>query len=360
VAVATVLAACSTGSHVGNPPQAPTPSTVSAAAAVARVAPRMPDRPGSGSAALNRRLQEQVGRSDADSDLPIGPGDLVEVSVFEVEELSKLKLRVPTRGVISLPLIGPVEAAGRTVSELEEDIRTKLQQKFMHHPQVSVFVHEHNSQRVSVLGAVRRGGVITLTRELRVADALAMAEGLADDADHVVYLIRRAPDTVAGLRTATAAATPVSGARVDTPKQPGEVMAPIDLAELADGRDDLNIALRPGDVIHVPRAGSFYVGGSVEHPGSFLLKAKTTVQQAVFAAGGVKDVADWKDVRLYRRSPAGEVETTTLDLNALEDGQPAPELRAHDVVIVGKHQGKAFLYGVLDFFKGALGVAKGI
>ena len=137
-------------------------------------------------------------------------------------------------------------------------------------------------------------------------------------------------------------------------------MAPIDLAELAGGREDLNIALRPGDVIHVPRAGSFYVGGSVEHPGSFLLKGKTTVQQAVFAAGGVKDVADWADVRLYRRSPSADVEMTTFNLDALEGGQPAPELRAHDVVIVGKHQGKAILYGVLDFFKGALGVSKGL
>jgi len=331
----------------------------------------MPDRAGSGelppapgadagSAALNRRLLEQVSRSDADSDLPIGPGDLVEVSVFEVEELSKLKLRVPTRGVVALPLIGHVQAAGRTPTELEEDVRTKLQQKFMHDPQVSVFVHEHNSQRVSVLGAVRRGGVIPLNRELRVADALAMAEGLTDDADHVVYLIRRGPDRFAGLRTASADAGPVSGARVETQKGPEEVMAPIDLAELTSGREELNIPLRPGDVIHVPRAGSFYVGGSVEHPGSFLLKGKTTVQQAVFAAGGVKDVADWGDVRLYRRSPSADVEMTTFSLDALEGGQPAPELRAHDVVIVGKHQGKAFLYGLLDFFKGALGVSKGM
>jgi polysaccharide export outer membrane protein len=279
--------------------------------------------------------------------------------VFEVEELSKLKLRVPTRGVVALPLIGHVQAAGRTPTELEEDVRTKLQQKFMHDPQVSVFVHEHNSQRVSVLGAVRRGGVIPLNRELRVADALAMAEGLTDDADHVVYLIRRGPDRFAGLRTASADAGPVSGARVETQKGPEEVMAPIDLAELTSGREELNIPLRPGDVIHVPRAGSFYVGGSVEHPGSFLLKGKTTVQQAVFAAGGVKDVADWGDVRLYRRSASAEVETTKFDLDALEAGQSAPELRAHDVVIVGKHQGKAILYGVLDFFKGALGVSKG-
>ena len=135
---------------------------------------------------------------------------------------------------------------------------------------------------------------------------------------------------------------------------------PIDLSELADGREDLNVALRAGDVVHVPRAGSVYVGGSVERPGSFLLRGKTTAQQAIFAAGGVKDVADWSDVRLYRKTPAGKVEVTVYDLEAFEQGKPAPELQRNDVVVVGKHAGKAFFYGFLDFFKGALGVAKGI
>ena len=83
-------------------------------------------------------------------------------------------------------------------------------------------------------------------------------------------------------------------------------MAPIDLSELADGREELNVALRSGDVVHVPRAGSVYVGGSVERPGSFLLRGKTTVQQAILAAGGVKDVADWSDVRLYRKAAVRE------------------------------------------------------
>jgi polysaccharide export outer membrane protein len=137
-------------------------------------------------------------------------------------------------------------------------------------------------------------------------------------------------------------------------------MAPIDLSELADGREDLNIRLQAGDVVNVPRAGSVYVGGSVERPGSFLLRGKTTAQQAIFSAGGVKDVADWSDVRLYRKSPSGKVEVTVYDLEAFEKGAAAPELQRNDVLVVGKSAGKAFFYGFLDFFKGALGVAKGI
>jgi polysaccharide export outer membrane protein len=313
----------------------------------------------SSAAALNLRLLEQAARSKEENDLPVGTGDLLEVSVFEVEELSKLRLRVPWRGVISLPLIGQIQAAGRTTAELEDEIRGRLQRKFMHDPQVSVFLQEHNSQRISVIGAVRKGGVFNLNRPLRLADALALAEGLTEEADRHVYVIRRAPVGAITAAGAGGAAAPTSASPPGGDAS-GEVMAPIDLSELADGREDLNVALRSGDVVHVPRAGSVYVGGSVERPGSFLLRGKTTVQQAILAAGGVKDVADWGDVRLYRKASSGEVEVTAYDIEAFEQGKPAPELQRNDVVVVGKSAGKAFFYGVIDFFKGALGVAKGI
>lgn len=319
---------------------------------------RSPGEAGPASAAaLNLRLMERSARSSEESDLPLGTGDLLEISVFEVEELSKIRLRVPARGVISLPLVGQIHAAGRTTAELEDEIRERLQRKFMHDPQVSVFLQEHNSQRISVIGAVRKGGVFNLTRPLRLADALALAEGLTEEADRQVYVIRRAPIsavTAAAGGAAAPAGSPSAG------EGTAEVMAPIDLSELADGREELNVALRSGDVVHVPRAGSVYVGGSVERPGSFLLRGKTTAQQAIFAAGGVKNVADWSDVRLYRKTPSGKVEVTVYDLDEFEKGKPAPELQRNDVVVVGTSAGKAFIFGFLDFFKGALGVAKGI
>ncbi|HEX6078954.1 MAG TPA: SLBB domain-containing protein [Methylomirabilota bacterium] len=316
---------------------------------------------GSGSStALNLRLMEQAARSGDTGDLPVGTGDLLEISVFEVEELSKIRVRVPGRGVIALPLVGQIEAAGHTTAELEDEIRTRLQKKFMHEPQVSVFLQEQQSQRISVMGAVRKGGVFSITRPLRLADALALAEGLTDEADRNVYVIRRAPASAVAAAAARSGTTDVTAATTGGGGRTVEVMAPIDLSELADGREDLNIQLQAGDVVNVPRAGSVYVGGSVERPGSFLLRGKTTAQQAIFAAGGVKDVADWSDVRLYRKSPSGKVEVTTYDLEAFEKGAAAPELQRNDVLVVGKHAGKAFLYGFLDFFKGALGVAKGI
>jgi polysaccharide biosynthesis/export protein len=372
--MAITLTACGSARSVGGPEEGGLlrEHGVPASRPVDR-APRSADagrpapEPGSSpsASALNMRLMEQAARSSDDTDLPVGAGDLVEISVFEVDELSKIRLRVPVRGLISLPLIGQIQAAGRSTADLEDEIRARLQRKFMHDPQVSVFLLEHNSQRISVIGAVRKGGVFNLNRPIRLADALALAEGLTEEADRNVYVIRRAPISAVtaaasgGAAGTTGAAPKATGsaAKSDTT---AEVMAPIDLTELADGREDLNVALRSGDVVHVPRAGSVYVGGSVERPGSFLMRGKTTVQQAILAAGGVKDVADWSDVRLYRKKPSGEVEVTTYDIDAFEQGKPAPELQRNDVVVVGKHAGKAFFYGFIDFFKGALGVAKGI
>ena len=362
--MAIALTACSGARSPGAPDEGALLREPGLPAGVAARAERAPD-PGrapkeagpASAAALNSRLMEQAARSSDETDLPVGTGDLLEISVFEVEELSKIRLRVPGRGVISLPLIGQIQATGRTTAELEDEIRNRLQGKFMHDPQVSVFLQEHNSQRISVIGAVRKGGVFNLTRPLRLADALALAEGLTEEADRQVYVIRRAP--LAAVTAAANGTAPPSGSGMGGDGT-AEVMAPIDLSELADGREDLNVQLRSGDVVQVPRAGSVYVGGSVERPGSFLLRGKTTAQQAIFAAGGVKDVADWRDVRLYRKAPSGKVEVTVYDLDAFEKGAPAPELRRNDVVVVGKHAGKAFFYGFLDFFKGALGVAKGI
>ena len=375
---AAMLAACGTSSPGGNPYRgSERPANSQTTGVAVEAGARAAEAPAPTSATLNLRLLEKVSPTDGDGDLPVGPGDLIEISVFEVEELSKLRLRIPARGIISVPLIGHIQAAGRTATELEEEIRTRLEQKFMNNPQVAVFVHEHNSQRVTIMGAVRHGGVITLNRQLRLADALASAEGLADDADPVVYVVRRVPagtlnqlqakaaavsaPGVPAAASPDAAAPPPGDAKAKDAKatEKEEVMMPIDLSELANGRDELNIQLRPGDVIHVPRAGSFYVGGYVERPGSFLLKGKTTLQQAILAAGGVKNTADWSDVRLYRRATSGQVEVTTVDLNAIEKGQSSPDIRRNDVVIVGVHGGKAFAFGFLDFFKGALGMAKG-
>jgi len=319
---------------------------------------------GRGAAALNQRLLSQMAQQTTDTDLPLGPGDTIEISVLDVDELSKFRARIPLRGTITLPLIGPLLAANRTAIELEEDIRQRLRQKYMHEPQVSVFIEEQKSQRISVVGAVNVGGVFTLSSRLRLADALALAGGLTTDADRVVYVMRHVPaealaqaslqGEVQNVSTRVADASTAPPLRTT---QPHEAMVAIDLEALTAGQAELNLPLLSGDVIHVPWAGSYYIGGQVERPGSFLLKSRITLDQAIVAAGGVKNIADWDDIRLYRPTDNGEPEALQFSLNEFQNGKLAPEIRKNDVIVVGMSQGKAILYGLRDFFRFSWGAA---
>lgn len=110
-------------------------------------------------------------------DYRLGMHDLIEISVFQVPELSRT-VRVNAVGKISLPMIGTVQAGGLTTAELEEAIAKKLAEKFLQDPQVAVFVKEGVSQRVVIEGRVKKNGVYALTGRTTLLQAIAMAEGL--------------------------------------------------------------------------------------------------------------------------------------------------------------------------------------
>jgi polysaccharide biosynthesis/export protein len=338
----------------------------------------IPPQDSASTAALNAKLLRRAANDGTPNDLPLGPGDLIEITVFEVPELSGLKVRVTRPGAIVLPLLGEVPVAGETPGQLETDLRQRLTRSYMYDPHVTVFVHERTSQRVSVIGAVRKGGVFELKGRLRLADALGQAEGLTDDADHVVYLFRRVPAGTAARAEAIAKVAGTSPAGAVPPKEPTtakdptspkdatkdseateEVMTAINLDSIANGSEDLNVLLEAGDVIQVPRAGSIYVGGAVTRPGSLPLKSKTTVQQAIVAAGGVTNVAALSDVRLYRVRANGQTEVITLDLAEFESGKTSPEVEKNDVIIVGKSVIKGVFWGLYELFRG-VGVGVGL
>jgi len=107
----------------------------------------------------------------------IGPHDLIELSVFQVPEMSRT-VRVNARGQISLPLIGAVSAGGLTAQELEAAIANKLSETYLQDPQVSIFIKEYISQRVTVEGSVKTAGVYPLTGRTTLLQVIAMANGV--------------------------------------------------------------------------------------------------------------------------------------------------------------------------------------
>lgn len=119
----------------------------------------------------------------------IGPSDLLEISVFQVKDLDRT-VRVNSRGLISMPLLGALNAAGMTSNELEDHIAAKLQEQYMQNPQVSVFIKEFTSQRVTIEGQVVKGGIFPITGSTTLLQALALAGGVNDLAEKSVSVFR--------------------------------------------------------------------------------------------------------------------------------------------------------------------------
>jgi len=107
----------------------------------------------------------------------LSPLDIVEISVFQVPDLTKT-VEINARGDIALPLIGTVQAGGKTTTELQEEIAAKLAKDYLQSPQVSVFVKEYRSQKVTVEGAVVSPGVYEIPGQASLLQVLAMAKGI--------------------------------------------------------------------------------------------------------------------------------------------------------------------------------------
>jgi polysaccharide biosynthesis/export protein len=127
------------------------------------------------------------------ADYKIAPLDVIEVSVFGVKDLDRT-VQVSSSGMISLPLVKQVKAGGRTQAQLERDIAAKLEATYLQSPQVSVFVKEYNSQRVTVDGAVKKPGIFPTTGDVSLLQAIALAEGLNELADPSGILLFRTVD----------------------------------------------------------------------------------------------------------------------------------------------------------------------
>lgn len=116
------------------------------------------------------------------SEYRVGPQDLLEISVFQIGDLTRT-VRVNSNGQISMPLIGVLMAGGKTVQELEQEIAARLSQQYLQNPQVSVFVKEFTSQRLTLEGMVKKPGIYPLSGKTTLLQAIAMAEGLDPLAD---------------------------------------------------------------------------------------------------------------------------------------------------------------------------------
>jgi polysaccharide biosynthesis/export protein len=122
-------------------------------------------------------------------DYRVGPNDLIDVEVFEMDNL-KRTVRVNAAGAVSLPLIGQVVVAGLTSQEVEQRIAARYSEKYLQNPQVSVFIREFTTERITIEGAIAHPGIFPLAGKLTLLRALAMAGGfgpIANTSEVVLY-----------------------------------------------------------------------------------------------------------------------------------------------------------------------------
>ena len=120
----------------------------------------------------------------------IGPRDTLEVTVFQEPELTK-SIQVSEVGTINFPLIGELEVAGMSARDIEQDLKKKLGPRFIRNPQVSVFVKDHFSQRITLEGAFSRPGLYHVEGGKSLLQVVAEFGGFADNASKEVLLFRK-------------------------------------------------------------------------------------------------------------------------------------------------------------------------
>jgi polysaccharide biosynthesis/export protein len=228
-------------------------------------------------------------------------------------DLSRLPTVQPT-GTIYYPLLGDVPVADLSVSDVTSRLAGLLAKEGVSAP-IAVRVREYQSGSVFVAGEVTKPGRKVLQAGGRLIDALMDAGGFSAGASGEVLVQRRDGTFEDGTTTRR------YRFRNDGPS--------------AEERQNLSLALRPGDVITARTRQWVKVSGEVERPGRYQLDEDMTVTKALEAAGGLTRFGNPK-VSLERANPTdGEPKRLEVDTRAVRSGEtPDPTLRPDDALSV--------------------------
>ena len=279
----------------------------------------------------------------------LGRGDLVEVSVFGIEDFTH-NLRINSLGQIHLPFLGSITAAGLTPAELEKEVGSKLDGRLIRNPQVSIFVKEYRSQSVLVLGAVKSPGEYQMVHRVNLIDVLTMAGGVI-------------PDTAgefAVVQTSSPLAVDNKSGSEDGALLQSRRTVRVDLKKLLQAGDlSLNIPLRSGDIVQVPEreVELFYVVGEMKAPGTFRIPNRTDVyvSQAMASAGGPLNTAKMAKGLLIRYDGEGARQEIDVNFSDIIQGKQTDFLvQANDVIFVPGSRIKTLGYGLLGVIPSAV------
>lgn len=262
---------------------------------------------------------------------PLGPNDLIAVSVYGSPEFSRT-IRVTNDGYIRLPLLKQrIKAENLFPSDLEFAIADALKDEgLLVEPFVTVTVEQYHSRPISVAGAVRMPLVFQAETSTTLLEAIAKAQGLREDAAQEILVSTKQ--------------TGPDGKQMTLTRR-------IPVRSLIDAADpELNLKLTGGEEIRVPEVSKIYVVGNVKKPGAFPVQdsAETTVLQMVALAEGLEPFAN-KLAYVYRKSDSGPKNEIPIPLEKImQRKSPDVPLAANDILYIPDNRGKRLTITALE------------
>lgn len=331
-----------------------------------------------GPPALRTLWQERVAQGAAQYQ-PLGPGDVLVVSVVGIPELRDQEVQVTDSGSITLPFAGTIAVGGMSLDGVEHELERRFAE-YIRSPEVHVVMRQNRSQTVAVMGLVSKPTLVPLTSpDETIMDAIGEAGGLTSGAAQRILFIpggtyQRLPSKskpAGGLGACTgpkatanknaeqcardlpaghdmpSAAQAARGGPAAEPANATNGPIVVDLYKGAD-QGCLNLPVRAGDTIVVPPAGNVMVGGWVARPGEVQITRGMTVLGAVTAAGGALFSSN---AEVLRANTHGRRTAIPVDLSAVRSGkEPDVPVEAGDVVVVQSSTLGAIPYALHELF----------
>ena len=269
---------------------------------------------------------------------PIGPGDLLSISVYGAPELSR-PVRVNGEGLIRLPMLkNPIAARGATPAELEQRVESALgEAKILVDPSVVITIAEYATRPIRVAGAVRHPLTFETTGPVTLLEALTRAEGLSPDAGEEILVTRTSPAT-------------------------GPLTQRIAVKDLIDTAEpEANVVLQGGEEVRVPEAGRVFVVGNVNKPGAFPVGdgGGASVLKALALAEGLAPYSA-KKAYIYRPTDGAKQEIAVSLRKILERKAPDVALKAGDIFYIpDNHAGRVTASVIEKAVSFAAGTASG-
>lgn len=286
-------------------------------------------------ATIAQAQQPLLGNSDSTGErYRIGPGDVLDVRIYNRPQLSRDAVRVEGNGMIRMPLIdGEIQAACKTEGELAKDISTRYARYYRNLP-VDVFIKEYHAREVALIGAVNEQGRYQMQRRIRLLELLTFAKGPSDKAGQTINIVR-APRQDICLAPAESA-------------QPERFIS-LRLNDTLRGDETANPYIEPGDIVTVPEAEQVYVVGNVYSPKALPLREPITVSRAVAMAGGPLRDSKTDHVRIVRQGTGGAGQSEMyVNLSAIAQKKAEDVmLKPNDIVEVPESTGKSLVRGLL-------------